>query len=420
MGVGQRFKAINTYLARTSVLYTFSSVIQSLVQLVSGLLIANFIIPSDYGLWNKYYLLLTYLAFLQFGINSGINLELPLSIGRKDFNKVKSIVTSGQYFYLFLTLILAIIGVLYTIFYDFNSQKEFFSFLGVWTVLIFTFYQNFLLATFRTNESFRSLAKINFIQSILNLILTILIVYFLIYGLILKSVITIVIYVIFLHYNRPYKVKLNFKWDDFKPLLFSGFPIFILSYFQISALNFDKLIVVKFENDKALGIYSFAYLGFTSITIFSTSLATYIYPKLSEMVGNKTCGIDLWNYIKKVIPKLIFLLIGLALLGSIIGPFLILKFFPNYSESIELLRILLFAGAINGSLIGVNLLLSLKNWKLIIIYYLSFMLITISCQLTFYLILKSMVSLAVGVLISNIFMVLVGYLLVYYSTSKIK
>lgn len=418
MGAGLQFKNIKDFISRTSVLYTFSSVIQSIVQLVSGLLIANFIVPADYGIWNKYYLLLTYLSFLQLGANSGLNLELPLAIGRKDYSRVNLVVGSAQFFYLILLVILLFVGIVITISNPFEGKLDMYSFIGVWLVLIFTFYQNYLLATFRTNNSFRSLAQINFLQSVLNLTLTSLIVYFFIYGLILKSVITIILYVLLLHFKRPYKISLNFDWNSFKSLLMSGGPIFLLSYFQITALNFDKLIIVHFETDKSLGIYSFAYLGFSSITIFSTSLATYIYPKLSEMVGSNASGDVLWKYIKGIVPKLILILLFLAGVGAFIGPLLINHYFPNYKESNQLLKILLFAGAINGSLIGINLLLSLKKWKLIVSYYVVFIIVTILSQIISFLIFHTLESLAVGVLISNIIMVVFGYYLVYLATKN--
>ena len=55
-------------------------------------------------------------------------------------------------------------------------------------------------------------------------------------------------------------------------------------------------------------------------------------------------------------------------LGYFIIPIAITAFFPRYFDSISTMQILLIAGLFKGSVVGVNVLWSMKSWKYMIIY----------------------------------------------------
>lgn len=407
------------YLKKTSVVYSASSVLKAGVQMLVGLAIARFISPEDYGIWSTLSLLLTYGIILQAGIINGLNLELPLAMGEDNLPKAKNLVSTAQSYIFGCISIVFIAGLFYILLFPHPDKKYFYGIIAVLLMLGFTFYQDFLTATFRTQQSFRKFSFINLVHATVNLITIALIVYFYYYGLVAKSILVIFIYLVFLHIHRPFKVGLNFDRQIFTKLLKVGMPIFALSYIQAAAISFDRVLLIKYTDTASVGIYSFAYLAFSSITMFSGSIASYIYPTMSENFAKNNDSVQLWNYLRKNMVYVFFGLLGIAILGAMVVPYLIEVFFPAYVDSIAVIRILFFAGVLNGSVIGVNVLLSMKKWRLIVIYHTVFSILLVGCPfVAMHISNNKMVGIAYGVLIANLINLISGYFLVYFATVK--
>lgn len=407
------------YLKKTSIFYSATSVIKAGIQMLVGLAIAKFVTPADYGIWGTLSLILTYVVILQFGIVNGLNLELPLAMGRGDKKEAEELVQTAQSYIIACILFILLIGGTYLLFFGPKDEKYFYGIIGIIFMSVFTFYQDFITATFRTQESFAKLAVINLVHAAVNLVTILLIVYFFYYGLVLKSVIVLLVYVLFLHYHRPFKVKLKFDSINYKKLIKVGLPIFGLAYIQAIAISFDKLLLVKFSDVSSVGIYSFGYLAFASITMFSSSIASYIYPTMSQNYAKDRDSIKLWNYLRKNMTLVFIGLLIIATVGAAVVPFLVEIFFPKYNASIYVMQILFFAGVFNGSVIGVNVLFSMKKWRLIVIYNVVFSILLIFCPFIFmHFSTDKITAVAYGVLLANFLNLISGYILVYLGTVK--
>lgn len=384
--------------------------------MISGLVIARFISPEDYGIWGVLSLVTTYASFLQLGIINGVNLELPIALGEGKKDKLNKIIATSQCFILISIILLFFIMI---IFFGLNNTnlniKMKYGIIAIVVITMFTFYQDFLTATFRTPKSFLRFSKINLIQAFINFITILLIIYYSYYGLLLKGLFVIIINVILLHFYRPYKVKIEFDKETFIKLLKVGSPIFLLAYLQASAIGFDRVLLAKYSSLSDIGIYSFAYLAFSSLTILSSSIASYIYPTMSHMYAVSKDKNQLWNFVMKNITLVFFGLLIIGCLGFFIVPFIITEFFSQYVNSISVMRILIFAGVFQGSVIGVNVLLSIKKWKLVIIYHLVFILLLLICPMLLIRFWSGSVlnAVAIGVLIANIINFFNAHILVY-------
>lgn len=421
MEAGPPFRNIEMkkFLQKTSVIYSASSIFKSGVQLFVGLAIAKFITPNDFGIWSSLNLVLTYAVIIQLGILNGLNLELPLAIGRGKHTRAERLVQTAQSYIMVCMVLLILGGAFYLMFFKPVEEKFFYGVIAIIVMVIFTFYQDFLTATFRTQKSFLIFSYINIVQALVNLITILLIIYFAYYGLIIKSILVLVFYVILLHIYRPFPVKFLFEKKLYIQLVKTGLPIFVLAYFQSVAMSFDRLLIIKYLPISMMGIYSFAYLGFSSITLFSSSVASYIYPTMSENFARNKNTLELWSYLKKNMTRIFFGLIVLAIIGALLFPYVIEMFFPNYKQSIPVMQVLFFAGVLNGTVIGVNVLLSMKKWKLIIIYYTVFSMLLVLCPLLFMMYSQyKLMGIAYGVLAANLINLFVGYYLVYFATVK--
>jgi O-antigen/teichoic acid export membrane protein len=399
------------------ILYSSGALTKSLAQLIVGFVIAKYITPYDLGLWTTINLLLTYSVFLQAGFINGLNLELPLASGKGDDVEVRLLAGSVQSIVIVFSILFLILGSLYFLFYPEQNLKIKYGVVAIVFVCILTYYQSYLMSTFRSKNSFETLSFIQIADSLINIGTLVFIVYFTYYGMILKSVIVILIYVILLHIYRP--IKVNIIWDNKSiiKLLKVGIPIFALAIIESFSSTLDKVWLIKFSNSNDLGFYSFGLYGYTVFLLFSASIASYVYPRMSYSFGKQGDVMQIWRFVKKVTLILLGIQLPIAIIGFLFIPSLITYFFSNYIQSTAVMQILLFAGIFKGSLVGVNALWSMKKWKLMISYQLfSSSIFVCSTYIGAYYFLNKIEGVAYGILIANILSFLFGIALVFLTT----
>ena len=75
---------LQSKLFRTGAKYSVVSTIKSVVAMVAGMVIMFWLDPSEVGKWNTVSIFLAYAPFLQLGIQSGLSIELPVTLGRTE------------------------------------------------------------------------------------------------------------------------------------------------------------------------------------------------------------------------------------------------------------------------------------------------------------------------------------------------
>lgn len=404
---------------KTPIIYASSSIIKAVATLFAGFFIAKFISPEDLGLWSTLSLFITYALFLQGGVINGLNLELPLTFGQGKNRKAMLYASVGQTFTFFASLFLLAVGVCIYFFYPFENLKIRYGVLGISIIIVATFYQNYLLSTFRSNNTFLKLSYLQIIDAFVNIGTIALVVYFAFYGLLLKGVIVIIVFVGMLHFCRPIKVKLQWDQRIFFKLLKTGLPIFLLSYLEAFALTVDKIVIIKYSDLENLGFYSFALYALVFSTLFSNALASYIYPKMTFKYGQDKNKLILWKYVKQITILLLAVQLPLFIVGYFVIPPVIHTYFPVYAESILPMQILLFAGIMKGSVVGVNVLWSMKKWKFMIIYQGGYALLLVGFIYFFVNFFSNkIVGVAVGMMGANIINLFIGIYLSYLATHE--
>jgi O-antigen/teichoic acid export membrane protein len=203
---------------KTPVLYTGSSVIKAFVGLIVSFIIAKYVSPDDLGIWSSISLALTYSNFLQAGVINGLNLELPYSYGKGDIENAQKMAGVAQSYTLGISIFVFLLGILCILLFPIHNPKLKWGIIAITIVICFSFYQNYLLSTFRSNNSFLKLSYIQIADAVVNFITLFLIVYYLYYGILLKAVIVVFVYDILLDINRPIKVKFYWNKDVFKKI----------------------------------------------------------------------------------------------------------------------------------------------------------------------------------------------------------
>lgn len=411
----------NVVAYKTPLLFTSASMIRAFATIAVGAVIAKFVLPEQLGVFTTLMLFVTYANFLQLGAVSGLNLELPLEIGRGNVEKAKRIAGTIQSFTVVSCIAVIVLGSVFfsAVNVDFNSSQNYVRFLIPIVLLIaaLTFYQNYLLATFRSNSSFLKLSVIQLAESVFNLASIVLVVYLAFEGLIIKTVLVLLFYVIILHIARP--IKVPFYWDThlLKQVIKVGFPIFILSYIEVFAVSADKLFLINYSTLRDVGIYSFAAYSLTAFSIFSSSVASYLYPKLTFNYGKNKNRLILWGYVKKITILLLGIQSLLFIACYFAVPVVITRFFSQYVDSIPVIHLLILAGVMKGSVIGVNVLWSMKAWKSMVLYQVGTAVVLLLAIFIFiHIIDNKSVAVASGVLAGNIFGFILGIYLSYKET----
>lgn len=404
---------------KTPILYSSSSIFKAMVNLVFSFIMAKFVSPADLGLWTTISLALTYSVFLQGGIINGLNRELPYNLGLGEKEKALKLASVSQIYIVSVSVFLSVIGFMSSMIYPSSDPKLRWGIFTITIIISFTFYQTYLLSTFRSNDSFKNLSFIQYIEGFVTILTLFLVIRFSYYGLIWKNVIVIITSTILLHILRP--IKVNFLWDKqiFLDLLKVGFPIFILGFTESVSYTMDKVWIIKWGSQEEVGLYSFAYYSYFVVTLFSTSIASYIYPKMTYKYGVSKDRLILWNYFKRITLYLIIILFPIVCISYILIPFLIENFFSQYILAARPMQLLLIAGFFKACVIGSNVLWSIKHWKLMIIYQVlnSFVFITITyIMYRFYS--TTIEALATGVIISTFINFVCGLILSYIGTNN--
>jgi O-antigen/teichoic acid export membrane protein len=404
---------------KTPILFSGGSVAKAFAQMIVGFVIAKFVTPKDFGLWNTLNLALTYSLFVQAGLINGLNRELPYLFGKGEDKEAVQMAGTVQTFTLISSILVLFIGAGYIVFADIKNPKVYYGITGVTILIVLNYYQSYLFSTFRSKNSFLNLSKLQFAHAFTNIITLILVFYYAYYGLVLKAIIVSLVYVLLMHLSRPIKVGLLWDKEAFYKLIKVGLPIFALSYLEAIAGTTDKMLLLKYTNLENVGLYSFGFYALSSFSIFPSSIASYIYPKMTYNYGKTNDKLIMWRYAKKITIILLAVLTPIAILGYFICPILIEKFFPAYLASAPIMQILLFAGVFSGSVIGVNALWSMKSWKYLISYQLIFCMLLVGMPLLgLQLFSNKLEGISYGLLIAHFINLFSGITFTYIATHK--
>ena len=402
------------------IVYVSSSVTKALTQIISIVLIAKIIAPDDLGTWSFLSLFITYAAILNLGIISGLNRELPYTLGMNKQEEATEMVQTAYAFILCCSGIACLAGLGYAFLVP-MPEKLFYGVLAITFMSLLSYYESFLISTFRSNSAFKKLSQAQFIQSILNVISLVLIYYYGYYGLISKVVIVQLIYVAVLHYNRPFKVAAKWNTKHFVNIVKVGFPIYILAFGQSFSASFDRLWLLRISDNNMLGYYAFAFYGLTGITILQTAISGYIYPKLTYAFGQSHDELQQWVYFKKITALMFAILLPICIIGCLLMPFLMEHLFPKYMPALPAFRILLLAAVFLGSNIGINIVMSMKKWK----YILQYQSLSIVLPLVFivafpFLITDKLIAISSAVLTAYLLIFVAICIIAYRATHELK
>lgn len=326
-------------IVKDTLFYSSSTILSRFFGFIRSIIVARFLGPSLYGMWNALFIILEYSRYSSLGVLNAMNREIPFYRGKKEHEKVKNIRNMGFSAACIPSLIIGLALVLISIFIKGHVGPKWVAALRVVAVLVFArqLYDFFVLLL-RSAHEFKLLSKIQLAFAILDLALIgLLVVRFGFYGFLWAIVLTYILIICYMFYRNHRRYKLKFYFDKKLLIRLAKIGVFITLIGVVVNLRttVDRLMIVRFLGVTELGYFGISYVLIRFIFLIPSAISQIIYPRLVERYGSSNKNTNsMRNYVEistKVLTHSMPLIIGEAFLFLPFGVRLLL---PQYIPGI--------------------------------------------------------------------------------------
>lgn len=353
-------KPIKTYkfsvFGKVLMKFATSQIISNFLRIISGFLVVKMLDPEIYGTFTGVGIYLGYFALGHLGIINGLGREFPFQLGKENEEYGKQLANSTFVITFIISLITALIFLSFSIYY----------FAVLNTVLGLTFLSyaiigglnlmnsQFLQVLYRTSSDFLKLSRLNIYLGFCNLISVLLVWKFGFYGLLIRGITLALIQFYLLFQNKPYPLSMRIKRKDVFHLFKTGLPIFAVGQVNPLWATIANNLIFSLGGARYFGLYALANIVQKSMNIVPKSFSQVIYPRMAIMFGE---GKSPRKIILLNLKPLVFqfvVMLGIAVSGALILPYIIPYVLPKYIEGIVpaqwimFVPVLLSFGALNN------------------------------------------------------------------------
>ena len=347
----------------------------------------------------------SYVPYLIFGINNGLNLFLTrINTRNKNSETIK------QLFIHTSTTLALIFGLVYggANFLIYFSEITIFSNLVVSIALILLPLSIILEILLRSNNEFFKLSMYKFFTAIISLLSLFLIQFE--FGVYLRYFCITLVSFLFLIYHTEYQFKIKLNTRIIKLLFKKGFPIFIVATLWGIYYTSDRLIIGLFFENSELGKYNLAIIVSSFGMALSSTYSQILYVNITrEYEKNKDIN-SLVPIVSHKTFQVASMLFPFYVLGTILMKPIIFYVMPMYVVGITSAQFILWSTFFMSISLGQDVFIVIDKIKyyyfIVIITFVSFLLMAA----LFLNILFSIEMVALAFLVSSLFFfILVNY-----------
>ena len=327
--------------------FVFSGLFLKLVKVFCSFYILRFIEPFDLGEWHKFTVFFPYVMIFTLGVSNTINLELPAHIGADEKSLgLKKLSVAGNYInklsFFFLIFLVFTGWILYLL--DLLKSLDIIYWLISIFIVLATIYNNFLRSTFRSSDSFLALSKIQLYLSLYSVLIVPFGYYLGVLGIALHLMSALILEFLMMYFNRPFKI--TYTWDKkiFFNLIRVGTVLYVWNNLNIIYRTIPRLSIVVIGDILSLGLFA----PINTINALSANIGeminSYTFPKMSYMFGKHKSFNKVIHPLKRIIIVIFILLFIISVLFYFVIPYIIFNYLPNFAESVDAVKIIVFAG----------------------------------------------------------------------------
>jgi len=310
--------------------------------ILSGYFFALFLGPAVYGIWQTARVFLGYSTFTSLGIPFVMRrdfIALRAEGNIEEANKMAHV--SMSYNFIINPIIALIIIAIAIISKSEIAFKASLVLVGLMYVTeLFSGIGNIIHKGF---NDYKTLAQGQVINSIGLLLLIPIVYYNGYYSLLIGYLFLSIIKSVFFYVKRPLEYKWAWDLPLLKKMIFTAFPIFLVTITATLFTSIDRLLIASLLDFKNVGLYSLSSFIAQPITLLVSSFSIVLFTHLNQRYG-KSKEPDVINkhvYIpQKFFSRLLPPIIGV---GVIIIPFFTEIFLPKYTGGIMAAQINVFA-----------------------------------------------------------------------------
>lgn len=357
-------------LLKSGVNYSIASSFSAICSMIVGFLNMRWLGPELLGIWQSITIINSYLPIIQLGIQSGLNLELPILLGAGKKEKALEYVSTALSFAIFLSIIFSLVSVIAISIVAVNGSDE----KIVWGVAvvaimaILSCYRLHYIATYRSANAFDKLTVIYWIDSAVTLVLIYFIYKYQYFGLLIFHAVKDLFLTVLMYWFAPYRnIRPKFYMEHFKELLKRG--VFMTVYNEIKGIieSLPRVILLKTGGVIQVGLFSPALVVGTFMNLIPAQIAQFLHPQMGMKYGQTKCARDMWPYFKALTIYIPLCLIPVALLGWWAIPYILEYVFPKYIDSMWPIRIMLIGFLFSTTFFSRGFMITLKAYKRVLL-----------------------------------------------------
>lgn len=338
-------------LKNESLSFIASTVLYQISRLVVSLVVARWVGPANYGIWNSLNLFLIYGIAASIGIPNGMNRLVPLYNGKGDPQKATNLLKSAFVSSLLTNFLCGVIifgigtqGVLPV---DDKGGLVSLSFLFfIWEMYLF--FQIVLKSQIQFSIMVRQQVLYSLLLPVIALPMSFL---WQINGFMIGQSIVACIIIVFIVRNLSFDFEFRFTYSDIGLLIKNGLPVMSAGILYSLLTTADRWMILAYLDSTALGHYTLSILCVGLLSLTPAVIAQQLYPRMAYLFGESD---DINSLLPLVFHQTVLSGGGAWVLifsAYLLMPIVVKNMLPNYVEGIVAAKITLL-GLLPLSLVG--------------------------------------------------------------------
>jgi O-antigen/teichoic acid export membrane protein len=322
-----------------------SSVAAPVLGLLGGLITARFVAPNDLGKLQSVMLVGSYLTFLHLGAFNGMNLCIPLSLGRNDACLAQTYLNSARTFSLLLAALGALValGLALARWHAGRGALDACAFVALAVVLAGSPLITWHDAAYRSYQSFGRLAAVTTVVNCAGFALSFLAAVLGPFGVAIRMAAQPAINLAALWKGCPVSATGWGKASYVITLVRTGFPLMLVSLISSYLMLADRTLVVWRLGPDALGTYALATMVATVIGVVPGIVGGLLYPRAASEYGRCGTPSALRKFVWQGLAANALVVLPIVLGGWIVLPPAVKLLLPKYVPGIPAAQVALLA-----------------------------------------------------------------------------